>query len=218
MIFKPNSTIVCVGDSITDCGRVRPLGEGRDAKMGTSYVAHVNALLRVNYPDLRLRMINMGVSGNTSTQLLERWDSDVLALKPDWVTVLIGINDVWRQFEIPQIKHIHVYIDEYKENLQEMVRRTLPQTKNIILMSPFFMELNKDDPMRVMMDAYSAAMREVAEEFGIMFVDIQKGFDEYMSHGHHAMSIAWDRVHPDMTGHTIILRELLNAVGFEWKR
>jgi lysophospholipase L1-like esterase len=217
MIFTPRSTVVFIGDSISDCNRLRPVGEGKEASLGTSYIAHANALIRANYPQHRLRMISMGFGGHNSRDLLNRWQTDVLDLNPDYVAIMIGINDVWRQFDVPLLTHRHVYLDEYRDNLRKMVELTFPQTKNVIFLSPFFMELNKDDAMRSAMDKYGDAMREVAQEHGLLFVDVQKAFDDYFQH-HHPMSVAWDRIHPDMTGHMVIAKAFLDAVGFEWNR
>ena len=103
MIFEKNDKIVFIGDSISDYDRARPVGEGLNSAWGHSYVADVGALLGSAYPELNLRVVNMGIGGNQIRHLDARWQSDVLDLKPDWVSVLIGINDVWRQFDTPAI-------------------------------------------------------------------------------------------------------------------
>jgi lysophospholipase L1-like esterase len=69
--------------------------------LGTGYVSLVDSLLRAAYPQGRIRMVNMGTSGNTVRDLAERWQTDVLDLEPDWLSIMIGINDVWRQFDSP---------------------------------------------------------------------------------------------------------------------
>ena len=101
MLFEKGDRIVFIGDSISDYERARPIGEGLFNAWGTSYVADVGALLSCVYPQLALRITNMGISGNQVRDLDKRWQTDVLDLKPDWVVVLIGINDVWRQFDSP---------------------------------------------------------------------------------------------------------------------
>ena len=105
MIFEKGQKVLVIGDSISDFDRARPVGEGLFNAWGTSYVADVGALLTSVYPELGLRIVNMGISGNTVRDLKARWDSDVVALNryPDWVCVLIGINDVWRQFDSPNM-------------------------------------------------------------------------------------------------------------------
>ena len=93
--------LVMIGDSITDVGRAKPIGEGRaDDALGRGYVMMVDALLGAVYPERLIRVINMGISGNTTRDLKARWQKDVLDLKPDWVSIMIGANDVWRQYDI----------------------------------------------------------------------------------------------------------------------
>ena len=83
-------------------GRARPIGEGRaDDALGRGYVMMVDALLGAVYPERMIRVINMGVSGNTTRDLKARWQRDVLDLKPDWLSIMIGANDVWRQYDSP---------------------------------------------------------------------------------------------------------------------
>ena len=110
-------------------------------------------------------------------------------LKPDWVSLMIGINDIWRQFDTPTIPEQHVYPAEYRENLCEMLERTLPVVKGVILMSPYYMELNREDPMRKMTD-------------------------DYLIYRYPAY-ISWDRVHPGEIGSMIIAREFLKSVGMD---
>jgi lysophospholipase L1-like esterase len=86
--------------------------------------------------------------------LAGRWQSDVLNLKPDWVSIMIGIHDVWRQFDAPLQTEWHVSLDEYSSVLEQLVRTTRPQLKGLVLMTPYFIEPNRADPMRVMMDMY----------------------------------------------------------------
>ena len=101
MIFENNDRIVFAGDSVTDMGSVQPVGEGLFDNLGRSYVRVVENYLVTGYPELNIRITNSGISGNTSRDLLERFDRDVVSLKPDWVSICIGINDVWRQFDTP---------------------------------------------------------------------------------------------------------------------
>ena len=93
--------LVILGDSITDCGRARPVGEGLPGALGNGYVNLFDAMAQVDHPAWKLRVVNMGTDGETSRDLLARWDTDCDALEPDIVAVLIGINDVCRQLDSP---------------------------------------------------------------------------------------------------------------------
>jgi lysophospholipase L1-like esterase len=210
MLFTQPTTLLFVGDSITDCGRDR---ESSGTDLGAGYVAQVQALLDAHHPEAKIRYLNTGISGNRVTDLEARWDVDVLAHKPDWVSVMIGTNDVWRQFDKPLVEQ--VLLPAYSEKLQGLVERTLPQVQGMIVMSPFFLETNVKEPMRKLMDRYGAATRAIAERNELRFVDVQAAFDAWLLHNHTSQLCA-DRVHPNAIGHNIIASAFLNAVGFEW--
>lgn len=217
MLIENNSKLVVIGDSISDFERARPVGEGLFGAIGKSYVALVDAFLKTAYPESRIRVVNMGTSGNTIKDVKNRWDTDVLDLKPDWLAVLIGINDVWRQFDSPLITESHVGPAEYENTLNSLVECTLPKISGCVLMTPFFMEPNKNDPMRARMDEYGVIVKNAAKRNHVLCVDLQAAFDSYFRY-YYSASIAWDRVHPDPVGHTIIARAFLNAIGFDWSR
>ncbi|MBO4368013.1 MAG: SGNH/GDSL hydrolase family protein [Clostridia bacterium] len=164
---------------------------------------------------MMLHFINMGIGGNQVRDLDKRWQTDVLDLKPDWVCVLIGINDVWRRFDCPTMPDEYVPLDEYEKTYESLIERTLPHVKGMVLMAPYFMEPNRRDPMRAEMDKYGAAVRRLAEKYGLTFIDLQAGWDELFQHMH-PCNIAWDRIHPNRVGHTYIAKQFLKAVGYEW--
>lgn len=217
MLLEQSDKLVMIGDSITDCGRKHPVGEGRNEDWGKGYVSQVHSLLHSFYPELGIRVVNMGISGNRVRDLKNRWQTDVLDLQPQWVSIMIGINDVWRQFDQPLQTEIHVYPDEYRETLGELVERTLPRVKGIVLMTPFYIEPNKNDAMRRMMDSYGQIVKETAERHGTVFVDTQEAIDRLLAHLYPA-TLAWDRVHPNAIGHMTLARAFLNGIGFDWSR
>jgi lysophospholipase L1-like esterase len=104
----------------------------------------------------------MGIGGNTVRELKARWQSDVLDLKPDWLSIKIGINDVWRQFDSTPPPGGYVSEEEYERTLDELIGRTLPDLKGLVLMTPYFIEPNRNDPMRAMMDRYREVVRRRA--------------------------------------------------------
>lgn len=214
MLFKDHDFLLFTGDSVTDAGRGRPVGEGLWEGVGTGYVRTVDNLIHAFYPTLKLRIANTGVSGDTVRELKNRWQADVTELKPDWLSVCIGINDVWRQFDSPYMPHTHVYIDEYRETLDSLIAGTKDKVKGIILMTPYFMEPNKEDAMRAAMDKYGAAVKEIAEKYGTYFVDLQAVFDDYLQY-HHSTFLNWDRVHPTGISSMLIARAFLKAIGLE---
>lgn len=150
MIFDANDKLIMIGDSITDCGRSRPAGEGLFDPYGSGYVNMVKAFLDAGYPDRPVRLINKGNSGNTVRDLEKRWQEDVLDLEPDWLSIMIGINDVWRQFDSPKMGD-HVGLKEYEDTLKRIIGAVKPRLKGLILCTPYFIEPNREDPMRIRM-------------------------------------------------------------------
>ena len=215
MKIQPNTKLLMLGDSITDCGRVRPIAEASGDALGTGYVSLINACLTATSPQARIRIVNMGVSGNTVRDLSARWSSDVVGLNPDWLSILIGINDVWRQFDTRLQIEEHISLDEYTRTLETLIRTTRPQLKGLVLMMPYFIEPNRADPMRAKMDEYAAVVRKLAERYQAILVDTQAAFDS-ISAELHPMALAGDRVHPNLTGHMILARAFLKAVDYTW--
>ncbi len=89
-----------------------------------------------------------------------------------------------------------------------------PAVKGIVLMTPFYLEPNRQDAMRAMMDRYGAAVRRLAERHGALFVDTQAAFAPLL-HAVYPAAINWDRVHPNLTGHMVLARALLGALGID---
>jgi lysophospholipase L1-like esterase len=214
MLIHPNSKLVMIGDSITDCGRAKPVGEGLFEALGKGYVSLVDALLQASHPQDCIRVVNMGTSGNTVRDLKARWQSDVLELSPDWLSIMIGINDVWRQFDTPLQAEWGVPPEEYERSLGELIERTQPRLKGLVLMTPYFIEPNRGDAMRARMDQYSEVVRRLAHSYQAVLVDTQAAFDGVLAYVH-PMALAWDRVHPNQAGHMLIARTFLRAVGFD---
>ncbi|CAN5762246.1 SGNH/GDSL hydrolase family protein [soil metagenome] len=215
MKIQKGSKLVMIGDSITDADRTKPIGEGLFGALGKGYVSQVEALLTSAHPGERIRVVNQGLSGNTVRDLKSRWEKDVLDLKPDWLSIMIGINDVWRQFDLPLQTEVHVLPEEYSATLEELVAQTRPKLKGLVLMTPFVIEPNKADPMRMQMDRYSAIVRDLAARYDATFVDVQAAFDAVLEH-YHAMNFAWDRIHPGTSGHMVISRAFLKGIGYSW--
>jgi lysophospholipase L1-like esterase len=213
MKIEPKSRLVMIGDSITDCGRARPIGERRGEGLGDGYVALVDALLGATHPEKNIRISNTGISGNTVRDLTARWQTDVLDLRPDWLSIMIGTNDVWRQFDNPAYPSTHVYPQEYEAKLTELVKTTRPKVEGLVLMTPFYIQPDAADAMRAMMDRYGTIVKRIAAANNAIFVDTQAEYNRAMQH-QDPLGLAADRVHPTMTGHMILALAFLKAVGF----
>lgn len=214
MIFEQYDRIVFAGDSVTDAGSINPVGEAYN-QLGGGYVNIIHAMLAACYPEIMVRVTNSGVSGDTSRMLLARFQRDVVDLAPQWVSICIGINDVWRQFDRPAAREYHVLPEEYRGNIEQMINMVKPAVKGIFLASPYYMVLDTTEPMRARMDEYTAICRELAQKHGCVFLDFQRMFDEYLAQ-RTFYSVSSDRVHPNLTGATLMAREFLKAFGFDF--
>ena len=212
MKIENGQSLLFTGDSITDCGRARPIGAGTG--LGNGYVAFVDSLLSVFYPQRRIRVLNSGIGGDRVINLEARWETDVLLLEPAWLAIMIGVNDVWRQFDNP-LDPNQVALERYESVYRGMLDQARPKLQGLALMTPFYMELNRSDPMRERMDAYGLVVERLADEFDAVFVDVQAAFDLHLAH-RPTQSLAGDRVHPNTTGHMIIAKAFLTAMEFSW--
>ncbi|WP_421378281.1 SGNH/GDSL hydrolase family protein [Bacillus salacetis] len=214
MKMEKGQKLLFIGDSVTDCERSKPDGEG---SLGNGYVSFVDGLLQAVYPEWGIRVVNKGINGHTIRDLKKRWQEDVLDQKPDLLSIMIGINDVWRQYDTPFIKESHVYVEEYENTLRSLVEKTKPGVKHIFLMTPFYLEPNEQDAMRRSMDQYGRVVKRIAGETGCLFIDTQAAFNKVLKDLYPA-AIAWDRVHPSTAGHMVLARAFLTEIGFDWNR
>ena len=217
MKIAPRSKFILIGDSVTDMGRTRPIAQGLFNPHGTGYPNVVQGLLTSVYPDYFINVVNMGNSGDNVRNLKARWQTDVIDLKPDWLSIMIGINDVWRQFDTPQIPEHGVMPDEYRATLSELVHQTKPLVKGLVLITPVYWELNKQDAMAARVAEYQGICREIAEAEGVLFCDAQSYADRVLK----CCSpnyITWDRVHPNIPGANVLAHALLDTLEFDWNR
>jgi len=213
MLFEKNSVLLMIGDSITDCGRDRPVGEGYG--LGGGYVSLVNALLVAKRPKDKIRVLNTGISGNTVRDLKLRWQTDVLDLSPDYLSIKIGINDVWRSFDSPDNPELAVGIEEYENIYRELIAQTKDKVKKIILITPFLAESDRADPMMEKVLQYIDVVKKIAAGHDLLLVDLQPEFDKYISDGIDQKDLASDRVHPSQIGSMIIAKAFLRVCGID---
>jgi lysophospholipase L1-like esterase len=210
MVIQPGSKLLMIGDSITDCGRARPVGKGDG--LGDGYVALVDAWLRAAHPARPVGVVNMGVGGDTTRDLRARWQTDVLRQKPDWLSVCIGINDVWRWFEDPPAAGRAVPLDEYAAILEQLLSEIRPRLRGLVLLTPFFIEPDHHEPMRAMMDRYGQVVADLAARHEAILIDTQAAFDTVLAHVP-SVVLSHDRVHPHLTGHMILARAFWRGIG-----
>jgi acyl-CoA thioesterase-1 len=205
-MIKKNTLILFQGDSITDCGRSR----NDDKQLGHGYASMVAARFNALYPELNVRFINKGISGDRTKDLVKRWKTDCLDLKPDVVSILIGINDTWRRFDRNNPTSTEEYKDNYHRILTQ-VRESLDA--KIIILEPFLLPVSQDMQTlwRQDLDPKIHATRELAREFGAIFIPLD-GIFAAAAVKQPPQFWAADGVHPTSAGHALIAHHWLNAI------
>ena len=194
------------GDSITDAFRAV---DEHPAFTGQGFVRLLDVRLTFESPGTEV--INRGVSGNRIVDMLARWKKDCLNLKPDVLTILVGINDSIQEYVQKNGVDAVLYEKVYRI-LLEMVKKELPATK-IILMTPFLVGSgSKDEYWGHHWDEIKADLVELrdvvdrlANEFQATFIDLQNVFDEAQKRAP-AEHWSFDCVHPTAAGHELIAR------------
>ncbi|WP_428307898.1 SGNH/GDSL hydrolase family protein [Lacipirellula sp.] len=198
--LKPGITLLFQGDSITDAGRSREAaGEANSQPaLGNGYAWLAASQLLVDRPGDGIKIFNRGISGNKVPNLDERWQADCVDLKPNVLSILIGVNDIWRTFDRGENGTAEIYEEGYHA-LVKKTKAALPDT-TLVICEPFVLRCGAvTDAWFPKFDGYRAAAKRVAEQAGAIFVPFQTMFDE-------ASKIApperWagDGVHPSADG------------------
>ncbi|MBN2506461.1 MAG: SGNH/GDSL hydrolase family protein [Verrucomicrobia bacterium] len=211
--MSPNDVVLFQGDSITDAGRSRDkAGEANhQAALGSGYAWLAAAALLLDRPNDGLKVYNRGISGNKVYQLAERWQQDCLDLKPNLVSILIGVNDLWHRLNGKYDGTVDVYEKDYRA-LIERTRRGLPGVK-LVVCEPFVLRCGAvNEKWFPAFDGYRAAARRVADEFGAVFVPFQGMFDEAVKLAP-PQHWAGDGVHPTAFGAALMARQWLKSAG-----
>lgn len=210
--LQKNDTVLFQGDSITDAGRDREnSAPNNNRALGNGYAFLAAANLLNAHAPLQLSIYNKGISGNKVYQLAERWDTDCLAIKPNVLSTLIGVNDFWHKQTGNYDGTLQVYRDDYRK-LIDRTLSALPGLK-LVIGEPFAVNNVKavSDAWYPDFDGYRQAAREIATEFGAAFVPYQRVFDE-------ACKVAppsyWtgDGVHPSLAGAQLMAEAWLAVV------
>lgn len=200
--------ILFQGDSITDAGRARD----NDTNVGVGYPLLVKAALGFEEPG-KYEFFNRGISGNRVVDLYARIKSDIINLKPDVMSILIGVNDVWHEYAAnPNGVDAEKYFKIY-DMLIEEVKKELPDIK-IMILEPFVLresgtEANWEE-FRKETELRAAMAKKLADKYGFIYIPLQKKFDELCEKAEAAYWLC-DGVHPTAMGHEFIKNEWLKA-------
>ncbi len=200
--------IVCLGDSIT---------QGGEAPGG--YVWLVRKYLSTLYPGVEV--INSGISGHKSNDMLARFDRDVLAYHPDMVTISVGVNDVWHGFyeghplgDGPQ----GVSLKDYRQNVEAMVAKAKAANVRVVVLSTTVIHEDLGNRENAKLVGYNAALRDIAHENGALFIDLQRPFHSLIktyraTTGARDNLLTVDGVHMNPAGNRVMANAILNGLG-----
>lgn len=208
--FTPGAVVLFQGDSITDGNRGRSADPNHI--LGHGYVFIVAARQGAAFPAARVDFLNRGVSGNTVLDLEARWQKDTLGLKPDVLSILIGVNDNGRGVPVEQFERVY-------DRLIAEARAANPKLK-LVLCEPFGLRVGTG---RDAYETWSAGIRQrqavvarLAQKHGAALVRFQQVFDEAVKRAPAEYWI-WDGVHPTYRGHQLMADEWERVVRSHWK-
>jgi len=210
--LSKNQTILFQGDSITDSGRNKEdTGFNTAKNLGSGYPLLAGAAILNKYEALDLKIYNKGISGNKVYQLAERWDKDCLDLKPDVLSILIGVNDIWHKLNGTYNGTIEIYRNDYTA-LLERTKKALPNVK-LIICEPFAVKGVKavDETWYPEFFGYLKAAKDIAKQFSATFIPFQSVYDEAVKR---APGSYWtgDGVHPSLAGAQLMAKAWLKAL------
>ena len=206
------ASILFQGDSITDAGRDKRRQGINDARsLGNGYPSLIAAELLRDYPTKQLKISNRGISGNKVPDLAKRWEADCLNLKPDVLSILIGVNDIWHKLN----GRYEGTVEQYQKGFAELLAKTraaLPKVR-LVICEPFVLRCGAiNDDWFPEFDHRREAAAAVAKEAGAIWVPFQTMFDAA------AEKVApsyWagDGVHPTLAGHSLMAQTWRKVVG-----
>ena len=198
--------IIFQGDSITDAGR----DKRNYFHLGGGYVKCAASLLREARPEVDFEFINMGISGNRTSELFDRIYTDTISLAPDIVSILIGVNDIWHRYGVNKIATSDEQIAlNYRRTLERLKEET---NAKIVILSPFVLDAEDKEPLRRDLITMRPIVRALAEEFADAFIPLDDLFAEAMKTQPSPCFYSYDGVHPNANGAAFIAKHYAAAI------
>ena len=208
--FEDGMTMLFQGDSVTDTGRNRSISEGPGC-LGEGYPKVFQVMYDILFPDNQVRFVNRGVSGNRTNHLLERYDEDFKAVNPDVISIMIGINNTWRNFDGEEDYCSAERFEAEYEELLAKIKADMPDAK-IMIIEQFALTAHPDrNTWQEDLDAKRDATRKLAFKYADWFVPMYDIITEASRGKFDLYDLSPDGVHPGATGHTLIAMEMLRA-------
>ncbi|MDF2537686.1 MAG: family lipase [Herbinix sp.] len=207
-ILTNGQVVLFQGDSITDCGRnredINSLGDG--------YAEIVSKMFQLLFPDRKVTFVNKGISGNRAIDLLGRYDEDFKEIQPDFLSILIGVNDTWRRYDSNDPTSAESFEKTYRELLTR-IKKDMPNCK-IMLLEPFLLNsVPERASWREDLDPKIHVVRQLAKEFADYYLPLDGIFAKAEVERFTCTEMSGDGVHPSTIGHTLIAEEYIKALS-----
>ena len=198
--------IIFQGDSITDAGR----DKRNYFDLGPGYPKYAAERIAEKYSDTKFEFINLGISGNRTGQLFDRLYNDAIALKPDVISFLIGINDVWHRHGPEKIMTTDAQLEL---NYREILKRIKAETNaKIIILSPYLLDAEITQYMKEDLVTVLPIIKGLADEYADAYVPLQELFAEAIKTQPAPLYYSPDGVHPNENGAKFIAEHYAKAV------
>ena len=199
--------ILFQGDSITDAGR----DHRNYHNMGNGYPKYAAELIRNAYPDADIEFINLGISGNRTDQLFDRMYNDIIALQPDVISILIGINDIWHRHGANRIETTDAQVEA---NYRAILERIKAQTNaKIMILSPFLLDNEEKEAWRPELDRLLPVIRTLAKEYADVYLPLDEIFAKALPEQPEPQYYSADGVHPNQNGAAFIGKHYFDAIA-----
>jgi lysophospholipase L1-like esterase len=202
--------VLLIGDSITEWGRHED-----PENIGSGYVRLIHDYFVTTYPNQAYQFLNRGVGGDRITDLAERWQKDAIELKPDYISISIGINDVWRQLDHPDLDQIGT--EQFQQLYIDLLTQIREKTNaKIILMEPTVIEEDLKAKGNQLLFDYVEIVNNIAKEFQATVVPTHKAFISYLQSGN-GYKLTTDGVHMNPAGNMLMASTWIKAVEDQLK-
>lgn len=209
--FKDGATVLFQGDSVTDCDRNRDHKCMTMARYGSGYPRLFKEIYDTLFPDNTVNFINRGVSGDRVQNLLERYDEDFKAVKPDFVSIMIGINDTWRGYDSNDFCSPEKFEQEYEELLTK-IKADFPDAKIMIIEQFAFTSHPDRIGWNDDLDPKRAVTRKLADKYADYFIPMYDIMTDTDKNGFTMEELSADGVHPAPMGHSLVVAEMMKTL------
>jgi lysophospholipase L1-like esterase len=192
------------GDSITDCGRDR----SDPSALGNGYVSIISDFFHANRADMPVETINRGISGNRTIDLVKRWKEDFEDIRPDWLSLLVGVNDCWRRYD----RGDPTPLEDFEIRYRFLLGKAYGLVERIIILEPFFLPVRKDFERWIEdLGPKVQVIRRLSREYKATYIPLDGLFTE-ATMKHPLSFFTRDGIHPTYEGHQFIAQSWLKSI------